>query len=217
LIRPRLRARTPAALTVLALASCAPAPTIRRLDPAFSTQEVCRLEENEMPGRGGLRFDLERVDTATPPPPPEEGSEENQREEPEAETSPAPPAYSVLLDALGALPLAVRPEAPLRLRVGGDSLVLVPVDSTRERRVLHTELEFTRIRYRISLEELRRIAAASEVRVLAEGSAGDVRGRLSAENLAAVRRFLAACTAEQPLRPGPAPADSASSNPGRQQ
>jgi hypothetical protein len=177
-----------AAAAALACAACAPAPTVRRLDQPFTNIEICRLEENRLPGRAGLRFDLERADTGQV----------------------GPPVYTVLLRAVGARPIPVRPTAPLRLSVGADSLVLLPADSTVRRSVLHAELLSTSIRYVVELEALRRVGDADDVRLAAVGPFGGVGARLSSENLDGVRRFLADCTAERPLPPPP---DSSAAGP----
>jgi hypothetical protein len=177
-----------AAAAALACAACAPAPTVRRLDQPFTNIEICRLEENRLPGRAGLRFDLERADTGQA----------------------GPPVYEVLLRTVGARPIPVRPTAPLRLSLGADSLVLLPADSTVQRAVLHTELLSTSIRYAVELEALRRVGDASEARLAVDGPFGVVGARLSPENLEAVRRFLGACTAERPLPPSP---DSSAAGP----
>jgi hypothetical protein len=174
-----VRSGSSLAAAVLVCAACASKPTIRSVDQAFTNIEHCRLEDDRLAGREGLRFDLLRADTGKA----------------------GPPEYHVLLGTVGARPIPVDPAAPLRLTFGADSLLLVPGDSTVQRQVLYTELLSTFIDYPVELEALRRVGEASEVRVAASGPFGPVTAPLRPGNLAAVRRFLTECTAERPLLP----------------
>ena len=169
------------AAAALACAACASRPTIRNVDQPFTSVAHCRLEDDRLPGREGLRFDLLRADTGQA----------------------GPPEYHVLLGTIGAHPIPVDPSAPLRLSLGADSLVLQPADSTIQRQVLYTELLSTFIDYPVALEALRRVGEARDVRVAARGPFGAVTAPLRPVNLAAVSRFLAECTAERRLLPSP--------------
>lgn len=181
------------AAAALGCAACATTSVIRREDPGEGVLASCRLEGNRLPGAGGLRLDLERSDTVER----------------------AGARYRVLFGSLGARELAVLPDAPLRLSLGPDSLLLLPADSTLQRRVVQAELLLSRLAYVVSRAEVLRLAEAERVGISARGPFGPVRATLSPGNLAALRRFVEQCASERPLRP---PADSTevgSPGPGR--
>ncbi|HET7322170.1 MAG TPA: hypothetical protein VFI96_06720 [Longimicrobiaceae bacterium] len=160
----------PLLLAPLLLAACAPHPTVQSLVPGFSGVSILRLEDNLLatpgPAVGALAFGLERVDSLGR----YQGS-------------------AVVLESVASPALGIRPEAPLRLRIDGDTLSL-PVRPGSVRRSARGAVVQESARYSITLEQMQRLADAHEARVRVRGDAVSAEGRFTPRNLAAVRDFL---------------------------
>lgn len=161
--------RGPLLLLLLLGVGCGVPARVETLAPRFDGTRVVRLRGNLLPtpatASGGLELNVERVD--------------RRDQEPE---------FALLL-GLHTDRVRVRPGESLLLLIGRDSVAL-----RRDLRVPewdHLEGPVReQARYPCDAELLRRLADASEARIVVAGAAWRERRRLSAGNLAAIQRFV---------------------------
>jgi hypothetical protein len=177
------------AAPLLALGGCIPAPAIHRVEPGFSGLRFCRLEGNVL-GADGLRLDVERSDSV-------------ERE----------PVYQLLLDQIGARELPILPGDSLRLAIGTDTMVLEPAGGEPERRVLESEFLMMRWRYRITADQLQRLAAGGSAELSAPTVHGDLTAAIPPAAVDAVERFMSECSTGAAEVPHLGPARAADSDP----
>jgi hypothetical protein len=176
-------------LPLLALGACIPAAAIHRVEPGFSGLRFCRLEGNVL-GADGLRLDVERSDSV-------------ERE----------PVYQILLDQIGARELPILAGDSLRLTVGGDTMVLEPAGGAPERRVLESEFLMMRWRYRITADQLQRLAAGGSAVLSAPTVHGDLTADVPPAAVDAIEKFLGECSTGASQAPPLGPARAAASDP----